>query len=379
MKSLFKFRAPPKDVNIVDEFWDQLLNIPANSSEAFPVWMLHHPIDVALHLTHRHLKDITGAEDQLDAFVNFWVPSDVVRRERLYRMLAKQACWERTSWIPFTPKVRVLPQRYAHNAFMFSALVATEKPHVYGHVSGRYINSSPTASNFCKNNSHPPIMDGKWLPSEAYAMQDFIHTTKPQSPVLLTTVRLLRSMILTLLSPSGHTSFVIGIPTDLRGRVAFNCLDNVRRKFAKSVEVPAYNPDRIAEVCDEEFTPKGPSAYKGPTIVRGPTPDTVRGFSQPRKQATQYTRAEEVQRELRRTDDAVTLDLARGLSLNDQMIQAAVLSTIINTPDTSSQGSQQPSASTDSYRSDPSPSHSCRDDSPSTSWGSDSSSNCNVD
>ena len=359
--------APPRPTNLVDEFWDQLRSIPSSPTESktpFATWMLHHPIDVALALTHQYLKGITSADDQLEAFIQFWVPTDAVRRNHLHKMLSKQACWERTSWIPFSQKVQVLPERFAHNAFMFSALVATEKPHVYGHVSGRYTNAAPTSSSFCKNNCRPPIVDGKWLPSEVVALTKFIEADKPQNLVLMTTVRLLRSMILTLLSPSGHVSFVIGIPTIFDNRIGFNCLDAVRREFETTVEVPAWKPHERPEAPRFAKATRGPDSRgtnRGPAATRGPdSRGTNRGDPFPSTQNALHHRGSPYQ------GDAINT----GPSVADLLLVAAVtdhMNSSTSAPDPTP--SYHPSA----------PEPTCHAETPTTSWGSDSSTNCNVD
>jgi hypothetical protein len=372
--------APPRPTNLVDEFWDQLHAIPRSEVEAkkqHATWMLHHPIDVALAVTHQYLRGIASADDQLKAFVEFWVPTDTVRRNRLHEMLSKQACWERTSWIPFSRKVQVLPARFAHNAFMFSALVATATPHVYGHVSGRYTNAAPTASSYCKNNCRPPIVDGKWLPSEEAVLTNFVNAELPPHIGLVTTVRLLRSMILTLLSPTGHISFVLGIPTIFDGRIGFNCFNTLPRYFESTVEIPAWKPHARPDEPRFVKATRGPEAVRGPKATRGPiAPRGPDSRSAPYRHGdatinngvsvadmmlvaavTDHMNSAAV--ELRRGDDAVANDLAHGLSIEDPKPYC-------REPDP-----------TPSYRADPEPV--CRDDSPSTSWGGDSSSNCNSD
>ena len=381
MRTLFrKLSAPPRPTNIVDEFWEQLHALPCSEVDAkkrHAAWMLHHPIDVALAVTHQYLKGITSADDQLEAFIQFWVPTDAVRRNHLHKMLSAQACWERTSWIPFSRKVQVLPARFNHNAFMFSALVATATPHVYGRVAGRYTNAAPTASSFCKNNCQPPIVDGKWLPSEVNALTRLIEADLPPHIGLMTTVRLLRSMILTLLSPSGHVSFVIGIPTVFDGRIGFNCFNTMPRQFESTMEVPAWKPHERPDEPRFVKAARGPDSrgtFRGPKATRGPdsrsTSDTNRqgdvtinnGISAADMMFVAVVTDHMISQafiEGRRGDDAVANDLAHGLSIEDPKPYC-------REPDP-----------TPSYRADHEPT--CRDDSPSTSWGSDSSSNCNVD
>lgn len=388
MRTLFRsLSAPPRPINLADEFWDQLHAIPRSEAEVknrHATWMLHHPIDVALDITHRHLKGITSADDQLKAFVEFWVPTDAERRNRLLKLLTKQACWERTSWIPFSQKVQVLPARFAHNAFMFSALVATQTPHVYGHVSGRYTNAAPTASSYCKNNCRPPIVDGKWLPSEVIALTNLIKANLPPHIGLVTTVRLLRSMILTLLSPSGHLSFVIGIPAVIDNRIGFTSFyDRVPEYFEGTMEVPAWKPKERAE-APRRNAPVGPTST-GRTSAQAPDTYSIDHIDLTRihyhgnvRQQDGMTIADvalaaSIADNLvssphespafklgRAGDDAVANDIAHGLSIADP-------EPCYRTPDP-----------TPTYR-EPDPSPVCRDDSPSTSWGSESSSNCNVD
>lgn len=368
MRTLFRrLSAPPRPHNLRDEFWDQLHAIPRSEAEVkkrHATWMLHHPIDVALDITHRHLKGITSADDQLKAFVEFWVPTDAERRNRLLKMLTKQACWERTSWIPFSQKVQVLPARFAHNAFMFSALVATQTPHVYGMVSGRYTNAAPTASSYCKNNCRPPIVDGKWLPSEAIAMTNLVKANLTPHIGLVATVRLLRSMILTLLSPSGHLSFVIGIPAIIDNRIGFTSFyDRVPDYFDSMVEVPAWKPhERPGEPLR-----KDPVVRDGRSGAQAPNTYAVDHIDCTRVHSISNVRQQD------------------GMTVADVLLATAIADEIVSSP-YESQAFKLGRAGDDAVANDiahglsiadPEPCY--RDDSPTTSWGSDSPSDCNVD
>lgn len=272
---MFK-RPPPKPTNLVDEFWEQLANIPDDVSDIMSApatatcWMLHHPLDVALDYTKRWLPAIMDADDQLKAFVQFWLPTHTERRNELFNILVKQACWERTSWIPFTPKVRVLPDRYAHNAFMFSALVAADSVNKYRVVSGRYTNAELRAgSSFCKNNCKPPIVDGHWVMTEERVMRHFLlDSCEPMSSISFT-VKLLRAMILTLMAPGGHTSFVIGLPRLAGGQLQFESLNIVKKNAAQHIEITSLN-DRISDTLMQQRLGriKRPADYVSGTGMR---------------------------------------------------------------------------------------------------------------
>lgn len=249
---MFKLRPAQKPAqNLADEFWEQLRTIP-HSAKAEGVthasWMLHHPLDVALDYTRRYLPHVMDAEDQLLAFVNFWVPSNTRRRNVLLGKLREQSCWERTSWIPFTKKVRVLPYRYAHHAFLFTALVALETHRNYARVSGRYTNAELHAgSSYCKNNCMPPVVEGRWQESEEQALRALIASDHGALAGVNCTVRLLRSMILTLLSSSGHTSFVVGFPRVADGVLRFDSLAH-----AADAAKAKYN---VMHVADSTYIP----------------------------------------------------------------------------------------------------------------------------
>lgn len=258
-------RPPPKPTNLVDEFWEQLSSLPGDVSDIMlapataTCWMLHHPIDVALDFTKRWLPAIMNADDQLKAFAQFWLPTHTERRNDLFNALVKQSCWERTSWIPFTRKVRVLPNRYAHNAFMFSALVAADGVGKYRVVAGRYTNAELRAgSSFCKNNCKPPIVDGRWAIAEERVMRHFmLDSSNPMSDPRFT-VKLLRSMILTLMAPGGHTSFVIGLPHIVGGQLQFESLNIVKKCATDLIEVSSLSSTLM---CQQLGRIKRPAKY----------------------------------------------------------------------------------------------------------------------
>ena len=328
----FRKRPPKRPTNVVDEFWEQVRAFQQRDSEVIersPPTLsrtLHHPINVALDYTRRYAPHILNAGDPMRAFADFWVPSCTARSEKLYQGLIKQACWERTSWIPFSRKVRVMPDYYEHNAYMFVGLLALGD-YDYLAVSGRYVTEQRNGlGGFCKNNWIPPVCDGRWVRAEAEELKRLCFYQSAHTAERNYTVRLLQSMILTLLAPGGHTSFVIGMPSLRDGEIVFEELRGIVKnlqgnlKMAPAAKNPAMeiqSNGRTRHQVIDDMVAYGRFKSKGhPQNIPNPDPHIATDkWSVPIGVALSANFDSEAHARFRAGEDAVALDIARGCSI----------------------------------------------------------------
>lgn len=281
---MFNFLKPrqPDGPNLVDEFWEQVGKIPSDVDQRMPTtWMMHHPLDVALDFTRRYLPEIAEADDPLRTFACFWLPTSPHRRDALMSMLFSQACWERTSMLPFTAKRRVLPLRIDHNSLQFTCMVSTFNGH-FGMV-GRFTNADLSGSK-CRNRTMQPMVDGRWLPDEEDALTLLAGYHASNECRVSATVKLMQCMILTLLSPHPHMSFVIGFPElNSEGGLAFKAVSQLRNEIMDAMPVMEHTPQRPHDTTvdqDRKQLSQAMLHQRAGRIPRSPIPQPPSGATQ---------------------------------------------------------------------------------------------------